>query len=50
VSVVDWDHCCGSVRTDDLASAFDRLREGRDLFQLTAEDGTIVALDEIYLP
>jgi hypothetical protein len=49
VSIVDYDHCCGSVRTDDLVSAFDRMRDGRDLFLLTAEDGVIVALDEIYL-
>jgi hypothetical protein len=49
VSVVDYDHCCTSMRTDDLASALTRLREGRDIFVLTAQGGKIVAVDELYL-
>lgn len=50
VSVVDYDSCCGSVRTDELADVLLRLREGRDLFVLTVAAGQITALDELYVP
>jgi hypothetical protein len=49
VSVVDYDDCCGSVRTDSVADVLMRLREGRDLFVLTVAAGRITALDELYL-
>jgi hypothetical protein len=49
VSVVDYDDCCTFRRTDDLADARDRLAEGRDVFLLTAEDGELTAVDEVYL-
>jgi hypothetical protein len=49
VSVVDYDDCCTFRRTDDLADARDRLAESRDVFLVTAEDGEITALDEVYL-
>jgi hypothetical protein len=49
VSIVDYEDCCEFVRTDDLADAATRLAEGRDLFLITASDGEIEALDEVYL-
>ena len=49
VSIVDYDNCCGSVRTDSLGDVFTRMREGRDLFALTVAGGRITALDELYL-
>jgi hypothetical protein len=49
VSVVDYDDCCTFRRTDDLEDARSRLLESRDLFLLTAEDGELTALDEVYL-
>jgi hypothetical protein len=49
VSVVDYDKCCGSLRTDSLGDVFTRMREGRDLFVLTVAGGQITALDELYL-
>jgi hypothetical protein len=49
VSVVDYDDCCTFRRTDDLTDARERRAESRDVFLLTAEDGEITALDEVYL-
>jgi hypothetical protein len=49
VSVVDYADCCDFRRTDDLADAQQRLQESRDVFLLTAEDGEIIAVDEVYL-
>ena len=49
VSVIDYDECCTARRTNDLTDAKDRLAESRDIFLLTAKDGEIVAVDEVYL-
>lgn len=49
ISVVDWDRCCGSVRTD----SFDSLRQRSSpdlLFVVTVANGVITALDELYHP
>ena len=50
VSIVGYDPCCASQRTDDLDDVFVRMREGHDLFLLTVQDGAVVSLDEVYLP
>jgi hypothetical protein len=49
VTVIDYDDCCTFRRTDDLADAKQRLDESRDIFLLTAQDGELVAVDELYL-
>jgi hypothetical protein len=49
VSIIDHEDCCDFIRTDNLADAAARLSESRDLFLITASDGEIEALDEVYV-